>query len=547
MRGAYRREISALGKRVETLLKEVDQDTEAYSPYRIHTENTLVEASTAQLPHTALSDAIHSSIHSSQLSVKPHQEASPKSTDGSILTEVKPPEVPTTERAHIVPPGSKESPPGTAEEEPGARDDKHHTTRSKPKPVHLPSALATESPSQLAKRTDPIVAFAGRLGSPDGFKQVQELAYRWLKIKQFDVPADPSTEFDISSGDGGRALTTHTDTVWALRAETPDGQVGQRRWRFELVLIQDDNNAPALGFVLYAIGPARLPSPAPSIPRLIGELVDRVGLQDLHDGFCLTTAASWVESEKDVSELVARLESPDRQQPVIVLSGYRKDDDIKTLLDPKRLAKNLRGLAQVVVLGTEQRPSWALTDHLGKKFSVYGAALRLYRPGFTTEDVPTQHPLWTPATLDAASLSLSELQHILLHECASCSVRILGDDQQIPSFDHVRSMVWQYRFKQLNSADNKHADKEDYPRISAELQKSAEEANQLQKLALDETEGKKGNYRKYCRNAGIWTHSSIICAIGSQCLKISVALPRRKSPSPSRPPGRISKTGPQII
>lgn len=95
----------------------------------------------------------------------------------------------------------------------------------------------------------------------------------------------------------------------------------------------------------------------------------------------------------DVSDLVALLRSAQRRLPVLVLTRH---PTAGPLVDAADLARQLAGLAHVEVLSTHLAAQ-ALTDDIGRQYSVWGGAARLYWPGFSLDDNPRQHRLW-PAT-----------------------------------------------------------------------------------------------------------------------------------------------------
>lgn len=97
----------------------------------------------------------------------------------------------------------------------------------------------------------------------------------------------------------------------------------------------------------------------------------------------------------DVSDLVDLLLSAQRRLPVLVLTRH---PTAGPLVDASDLARQLAGLAHVEVLSTHLA-ALALTDDIGKQFSVWGGAARLYWPGFTPDGDPRQYRLWSASRL----------------------------------------------------------------------------------------------------------------------------------------------------
>ena len=148
------------------------------------------------------------------------------------------------------------------------------------------------------------------------------------------------------------------------------------------------------------------------------------------------TRISDIES---LERALVALRSPKRNRPILVLSTYLKDEQLKTFMDPNSLADKLGGLAQVFVLDREM--VWPFNEEVGRKAAVSGATIRFFRPGFTPDDEPGRHPVWSPTELNAQGLKLLGLSSILLQEAAYQSLRALERDDATPAFDRVREMV----------------------------------------------------------------------------------------------------------
>lgn len=337
---------------------------------------------------------------------------------------------------------------------------------------------ALRTPAARSQRTDPIVAYVGRLARRDTFDEACAIACAWLRSRRFKLPDDISSDFECKGPGADKVVVVRYEGIWAMQADTFD-RGPYRRWRVEMVLLQDAQAAPAVSLVLHTSGPVDQPVPEPTVPRLAGELIDKIGLIDLRDGATLSTAPEHIESEADVDGLVAKLRSRDRQHPIILQSQYLKEGVAKTLLDPVGLAEKLRGLAHVVTLGREHFASWALTDRLSKRFSVFGASLRMYRPGFTTEDDPDNHPLWTPTVLHQRNVDLGGLQGELLREAAASSLVVLGSGDAVPAFDDVQKKVLQRRIAKAQARQQAPTDMASFRDRITELERAVEEANAL--------------------------------------------------------------------
>src|SRR5690606_39227754 len=103
--------------------------------------------------------------------------------------------------------------------------------------------------------------------------------------------------------------------VWALQAETADRSLQGRRWRVEMVLL-DVDPTPAVSVTLTAISPAGSQEPTTSVPGLVTQLVQRIGLLDASDGSPLDAAGPVrIDDLEGVQGLLAALRSPRRTRP----------------------------------------------------------------------------------------------------------------------------------------------------------------------------------------------------------------------------------------
>ena len=330
-------------------------------------------------------------------------------------------------------------------------------------------------PGSLAIRQDPIVAVVARLGSGGTFGEVRSVACNWLRKKKFKLPKDESGDFEIGGTDtGDHAIAVGVPGVWAMQADTVDTSTPGRRWRVEMVLV-DAQPSPAVSVTLTSIAPADQAAPEPSVPALVSQLIERVGLLDTESGEALTAEPIVVDGPKQLHHLLASLQSSSRRMPIVVLSTYLKLGRPAHLLDPVGLSRRMRGIAKVYVLTRET--SWGLTDALSKRFAVAGASARLFRPGFTPEDDPSRHPQWGPDVLHAQNLDLNALSGLLEREAAEASLRALKQEDVIPPFDRVRAEVLKRQIEQARKA----------ALAAPATRPASEQSNALQAALDDET------------------------------------------------------------
>lgn len=332
---------------------------------------------------------------------------------------------------------------------------------------------------RLATRQDPIVAVLARLGKPASFADARAVAGDWLRRKGFRLPEDDSGTFEVEgSRNGDRAIAIGSPGVWAMQADTVDTSGSGRRWRVEMVLI-DALPTPAVSVTLTSIAPADQAAPTPSVPVLVAQLIERVGLLDPESGEALAAEPTMVNEAKALERLLMSLQSPLRRMPIIVLSTYFKQDQPDKpahLLDPVGLSRRLRGIAKVYVLTRET--SWGLTDALSRRFAVAGASARLFRSGFTSEDDPLRHPQWGPDVLHDQNLNLKGLSDLLEREAAAASLRALEQEDAIPPFDRVRAQVLRRQIEQA---------REQAKLAPASTERDAQQVRELQTALDNET------------------------------------------------------------
>lgn len=126
-------------------------------------------------------------------------------------------------------------------------------------------------------------------------------------------------------------------------------------------------------------------------------------------------------------ELLAdTLRSEGRAIPFVVVSQNAGKVALPGISE--NIAFAVGGLANVVTVDSEA--SWALTKALGKPFSVFAGAVRLYWPGLAeSTESPLRHQLWTAAKLkalpggDASRRFVSEVRRILMEASAASITR----------------------------------------------------------------------------------------------------------------------------
>jgi hypothetical protein len=89
--------------------------------------------------------------------------------------------------------------------------------------------------------------------------------------------------------------------------------------------------------------------------------------------------------------------SKERALPVILLSPILTSG--LPMVEPDDLADKLLGFA-IVACMVKKPTAFALTDYVGKAFSCFDGAVRLYWPGFSLSDSPFVHPLYLRTSIE---------------------------------------------------------------------------------------------------------------------------------------------------
>lgn len=152
--------------------------------------------------------------------------------------------------------------------------------------------------------------------------------------------------------------------------------------RFSLVL--------RITSALYELLPAKYSLGSPRIVRTLVARGDaRVG------DHALSRFPNRIDAS-DVPTLVALVRAPERRHAVVVISP----DTLSgvPVIDADAVANAVPGLASVHVLGSKWA-AFALSDELGRPFSCFNGAVRIYWPRFSEDSDATAHRLWVPSEI----------------------------------------------------------------------------------------------------------------------------------------------------
>lgn len=234
------------------------------------------------------------------------------------------------------------------------------------------------------------------------FGEIRTEALRWLENKakralprhawdgesfdMLEVGAQPVSAVGLENG------------LWCGRNSDADDTVAKRSWITEVVVLRDDNGDVLFGCRLQCVALGESPPFDATIQNVVRQVAN------LHtaylDGYRITSKAWRVATDDAADALVELLLDRYRQRPVIIVSLGRKDGhDGPGVIDADYLAHLTIGAAHVVTV--TGAASYALTNRLGKEFSVFHQAVRTFRPGIdVNEDFPGDHPIARPNTVE---------------------------------------------------------------------------------------------------------------------------------------------------
>ncbi|HUB45967.1 MAG TPA: hypothetical protein VMB73_13355 [Acetobacteraceae bacterium] len=226
--------------------------------------------------------------------------------------------------------------------------------------------------------------------------------------------------------------------VWAARQDYQDENVARRSWVTEAMLARPSigANILVLGFRLHCVTLGNSAPFSRSVPRFMREVARRYPVY--LDGVEIDLEATPVETDDDTDALVALLGDPQRRAPVVGISLAERPLADRPLIDPDRLANAVFGTAHVRVLS--RSAGFGLTDRIGKRFSVFNGAVRIWWPGLRTDhDDPYDHPLWLAQRIedDGPYVAQRDIVDLLLR--ASAGRR--DADDAIPSFAEARRIA----------------------------------------------------------------------------------------------------------
>lgn len=237
--------------------------------------------------------------------------------------------------------------------------------------------------------------------------------------------------------------------LWAARLRYPDESRAGRVWRVELTLARRGSDL-RFGVKLDLATRDADPGVELSMPRIARFVVSRFGLRVGASQLALRPRR-W-DSGKALAEHLCH---PDRLAPALVFAFKPKASGLppwRDLVDPERLAERLAGLVEIHLLPV--RASFELSDALGKVWSCYNGAVRLYRaPLCPARDAPSRHPLFSPDRLQTWDCENEIPFSIHLGRLVGReSLRSLPAGFDVPTFARVQQLARERRLLEARSS-----------------------------------------------------------------------------------------------
>lgn len=181
-------------------------------------------------------------------------------------------------------------------------------------------------------------------------------------------------------------------SIWILTYTHPDDERNDLRWQTTCQLATHGSAVEfslrlAAGETLYRIAPQAIRPGRPRIvPAIIRNFSCAVG------GRTLSCDPLPIPLE-DVEDFIQNgLLSDSRRLPLVVVSPEARTGQL--VIDPKRLADSLAGLAEVWFF-EDVATTYALTDNLPPGLAVFDGGVRIYWPQMRLGDSPRRHRLFT--------------------------------------------------------------------------------------------------------------------------------------------------------
>lgn len=228
------------------------------------------------------------------------------------------------------------------------------------------------------------------------------------------------------------AVSLERPLAWAARLDDADREVPQRYWTTEIAAACADGGLMLFGCRLQCSSLGEERPFVRSVPGIALQLASE--LVTVVDGRTVSREPWVISSEDDVDELVAFITQKSRTRDVLVLSLPEGSENInETIIPVESLIKRAVGAHHVAVITSPA--SYALSDRVGKEFSVFLSAIRRYRPGLDIETgQPFDHPLSLPKRILDWDGGIAAFANFLIDQSLVSTVIGKNLEGELPSF-----------------------------------------------------------------------------------------------------------------
>ena len=289
------------------------------------------------------------------------------------------------------------------------------------------------------------------------FDSVVDSILKWLSNRAGRPLPDvawkgSSFEIEESGAQPVAAVKIEDPAIWAARIYDADKTVPMRIWITETAVAKRPEGGLLFGTRLTCTSRGDNPDIHRTVPGIVRQVLEHGDV--LLDGRTLPMEPWLVNTPDEVIEFVKFLQDPGRRHDAIAISLPEDSNDFKDAgINVDKLVRDVSGAAHVAVISGNA--TYALTDQVGKEFSVFGRAIRTYRPGFAPEtDEYYGHPLslwhrienWEEKEPGAYS-------DFLIDRTLSNTVSRTGREKELPAFSTLRRIASEQRMSSATSSN----------------------------------------------------------------------------------------------
>ena len=278
------------------------------------------------------------------------------------------------------------------------------------------------------------------------FRLLQERVLKWAFNPDRNVRSIPegawegnSFEIDQDNSEQAEAVGLETPRYWAFRLRERLKDTS-RIWTTEVGIGERSETEAAIGCRLICAQRGK----AEPIPRSIPQFVRGIAFtQQTYLDRRPTSPDPWlVATEQCVEQFVAFLEAPHRNHPIVTFSlPEASENPDETAIPVRPFIRRTVGFVHSVILTSQA--AFALSDRLGREFSVYRQAVRTYNPGFNAEThMPTDHPFATAQRIaDWGDNTAPTFLDFLVEQALRITRPRDVLEREQPSFQHVKRLA----------------------------------------------------------------------------------------------------------